>query len=410
MSVVLDAVKFNHDPGAISADAINLRRNATQVVAVPEWRNGVSLNPEDSPAAYAQNPTRGNTLTIQAQFHRSDPQLTTVRIRAVDADLNPPEPRGCLGILVWLLLLLLRALSGNVLGRVRARTVYFPGGGQTGFETFELTNVRLWKVGVGVHTTTWRWQYRKGRRQRWTDFATTTHRIYVLLDVPTAPWQQIPYQPNNLQLPWTDVLDHSCRWAAPATTPDDAAARITRSVYDLGPQIVTYDCPGGGSTHYASPGFDCTAFLDRLRGGIGNGQYVNCTDCATIVSTFANAVGVDLWQSEMGYFFALNPILAIGSPLWEPACLSSGYGWTGSFSYHEVAWEGACQAADAVFDGCLQVDGDSDPTAPPQTPLLPTNLRFGNPGTGDYRDRLATPAGRATCNPQPTTRTRRSVF
>jgi hypothetical protein len=126
-----------------------------------------------------------------------------------------------------------------------------------------------------------------------------THRIYVLLDVPTAPWQQAPYQPNNLQLPWTDILDHGCRWAAPATIPDDAAARITRKVYDLGPGIITYDCPGGGSTHYANPGFDCTAFLDRLGGGVGNGQYVNCTDCATIVSVFANAVGADLWQSQI---------------------------------------------------------------------------------------------------------------
>jgi hypothetical protein len=173
VSVVLDAIKFNHDPNSALTDAINLRRNATQVVSVPEWRNGVSTNPEDSPAAYAQNTTRGHTLTIQAQFHRTDAQLTAVKIRAVDADVNPPEPRGCLEILVWLLLLLLRALAGNVLGRVRTRTVYFPSTGQTGFETFELANVRLWSVGVGVHTTTWRWQYRTGRRQPWVNFATT---------------------------------------------------------------------------------------------------------------------------------------------------------------------------------------------------------------------------------------------
>jgi hypothetical protein len=55
------------------------------------------------------------------------------------------------------------------------------------------------------------------------------------------------------------------------------------------------------------------------------------------------------------------------------------------------------------------VDADADPTAAPHTALLPVNIRFGNTGDGDYRDRLATPAGRSNCNPQPATRQRRSV-
>jgi hypothetical protein len=130
---------------------------------------------------------------------------------------------------------------------------------------------------------------------------------------------------------------------------------------------------------------------------------VNCSDCASIVSTFANALGCDLWQSRMGWFFGLNPMLGIGSSVWQPAC-----GWT-SFSYHEVAWEGNCLAANDVYDACLQVDGDADPTAAPHVPLLPQDLRFGNPGDLLYRDRLATPAGRPNCNPQPATRQRRKV-
>ena len=105
----------------------------------------------------------------------------------------------------------------------------------------------------------------------------------------------------------------------------------------------------------------------------------------------------------MGNYFDLNPLLAIGSSVWQTAC-----GWA-QFSYHEVAWEGACTADDEVYDGCLQVDGDVDPTAPPHAPLLPTDLRFGNPGDGQYRDRLATPTGRASCAPQPATRQRRLI-
>ncbi|HZW53832.1 MAG TPA: hypothetical protein VFF00_07345, partial [Candidatus Elarobacter sp.] len=95
-----------------------------------------------------------------------------------------------------------------------------------------------------------------------------------------------------------------------------------------------------------------------------------------------------------------------GSNTWQTACAGID-GWSGSFGYHEVAWTGACAAGDHVYDACLKVDGDADPTALPHTPLLPIDMRFGNPGDGDYRDRLCTPAGRPNCNPQPATRTRR---
>jgi hypothetical protein len=326
-----------------------------------------------------------------------------VEVRAVDPTVDPQDPSGCLGFILWLMRAIIRALFGNPLGEVKARTVSFLPSGLSNYVTFELKHARLWDLGVGVRTTTWRWQYRVRPSGSWTDFETTTHRIYSVLSVPKAPWLQLPADPTNLQLPWTEVLDFACAWAVLTGTADDAAARVTRRVYELGPSLVEYDCPGGGSTRYAFPDFDCTAFLDRLRGGPGRGKYVNCTDCATIVSTFANILGCDLWQSRMGSRFALNPLLAIGSSVWQTAC-----GWP-AFNYHEVAWKGACTANDAVYDACLQVDGDADPTAAPHTPLLPVNLRFGNPGDGEYRDRLATPAGRASCTPQPSTRKRRLV-
>ena len=103
--------------------------------------------------------------------------------------------------------------------------------------------------------------------------------------------------------------------------------------------------------------------------------------------------------------FALNPILAIGDDRWRTAC-----DW-GAFSYHEVAWKGACTSAEGVFDACLLVDGDANPAALPHEPMLPANLRFGTPGTGGYRDRLAapTPTGSPFCTPQPLSRQRRAV-
>lgn len=103
----------------------------------------------------------------------------------------------------------------------------------------------------------------------------------------------------------------------------------------------------------------------------------------------------------MGYDFDLNPMLAIGSDTWRPAC-----GWS-QFSYHEVGWEGMCGTVDAVFDACLQVDQ----SPPNQIPLLPANIRFGDPGSGEYRDLLSpdTPTGRPRCNPRPASRQHRRV-
>ncbi len=387
MTLVLEEIAFNHDPAAVNHDAVNIRRSASATVQIPEWRRGLSTRPEDSPAAYSINDVAGNAITIKARVHSSDPKLKTVEVRGVD----PSEDEGCC------------PGCTNVLGTVAPRTIELRRG-RSGLDEFVLQGVRLVDCGVGIRTVTWRWEYRLASGDSWRPFALTHHRIYSLISVPRKPWVQEPFGPGNTSVPWTDVLDYACWWASGARTEDHAARMITAAVYDLGPAVVTYDCPGGGSTHYALPVFNCTAFIDRLRGGVGLGQYVNCTDCATISSTFANALGCDLWQSRMGYFFELNELLAIGSNAWQTAC-----GW-GSFSYHEVAWEDDCTADDDVFDACLQVDADADPTSAPHTPLLPTDIRFGLSGQLTYRDRLASPAGRPNCNPQPATRTRRAII
>ncbi len=146
MSVVLDAIKFNHDPNSATADALNIRKYATEFVTVPEWQQGLSLNPEDSPTAYSIAGTQGHVITIQAKFHRTDPSLQSIEVRALDAHGNPPGHGGCLGWLIRLLWFIFRALFGNVLGEVKAKTVTFLPNGQTNFETFELHHVRLWSA------------------------------------------------------------------------------------------------------------------------------------------------------------------------------------------------------------------------------------------------------------------------
>ena len=50
---------------------------------------------------------------------------------------------------------------------------------------------------------------------------------------------------------------------------------------------------------------------DRRR--VGLGEKVNCTDSADTVSTFANLIGCDLWQSRMESSFDLNEIIAVAT-------------------------------------------------------------------------------------------------
>ena len=79
MAILLESITFNHDPDTARADAINLRRNATTFLSVPEWQRGQDVRPEDSVAAYAIEETRGNTLTILVSLTRTAPQLRQVR-------------------------------------------------------------------------------------------------------------------------------------------------------------------------------------------------------------------------------------------------------------------------------------------------------------------------------------------
>ena len=58
---------------------------------------------------------------------------------------------------------------------------------------------------------------------------------------------------------------------------------------------------------------------------------------------------------------------------------------------------------DNIFDGCLKVDGDFDPTTAPHTALLPINLLFGTCAAMNYRLRLCPPTsdGCVRCEAQP---------
>lgn len=383
MQVSLEAIKFNHDPNSAISDALNIRRNETEAVTVPEWRKGVSALPDDSPAAYAICAIGRRQITIKAKFKCLDPKIKSVEVRAIDPARNLEAT--C-------------ATTGNILGEVANRRVTFDSNGETKFEGFELVNVDIQNRGISSSVTTFIWQCRLRATDTWSFLQTTRHRIYTILDLPEYAWRQEPFDGRNPQLLWTEVLDYACEWAAGATELDEAAARITQAVNDLGKSLVAYD----GPSSYADLTFDCGSLLSLFRDDKGLGQRINCSDCATIVSTFANAVGCDLWQSRMGSDFTTNPIRLIGAPVFKPA----------DFVFHEVAWKDDCSFDDELFDACLELDGDDDPGSSPQTPVLAVQTEFGTTQVGDYRFRLALPPKDCLpdpCHPTPEERRRRLI-
>lgn len=379
MTVTLTAVAFDHQFQAGLRYSLPLRFNEFQPVSVPEWVRG---NPTPSVAAYVRR-RLPRTALILARFASIPSRL--LEIRALATAQSTVQP---------------------VIPDLPPTLVNFSAAGDSGWCTFPLDTSMLVTLGVGQVSFQWTWQFRAAPSEPWITFDQSVHKIYLLLSSPTEPWseQRIPFNPAN---PWVEVLEIACGWANGAQDTIKAASMITKAVNDLGGSRFTYDALVG-APHYTVlgvPHFLCAAFIDRLLGGPGAGPLVNCSDCATIVSTFANILGCDLWQSKMGLvapIFALNPILGIG--------LNTFSTLQGGFGFHEVAWTGDCGELDTVYDACLQTDADEDPTAAPHRAFLPVNQLFGRAGSGDYRDQLAAPSDRDFCVPQPGLRIRRSLL
>ena len=229
MGVQLESIAFNYDSSAHSNDALNIRRNATQAVTVPEWRSGVSVTADDSPAAYSLADVQGNMVSIQVELRRTDPTPDCVEVRALDIN----AAGGCLYLILVALGLgkFIKPGPRSLLGAVRSQCVCFGSNNLTGPVLFNLTHHRLNSAGVENSITMWRWQYRVLPFGAWQDFGITQHRTFAVLHAPTAPWQQMPSGSGNTQLPYVDLLKYVCTWAKGAHTANGAAAAVTKAIY-----------------------------------------------------------------------------------------------------------------------------------------------------------------------------------
>jgi hypothetical protein len=360
--VMIDAIKFNHDPTSLTSDAMNIRLDHYTTIEPPEWRLGDTVTPEDCRAAYSIE-NLGANPTIKARFAVYPTTVSSAMIRAS---------------------------GGGLLGSIDEQTIQFVNGiSSPEFVEIPLKHQTIKRGGVRREDIGWTWSY----------------RVYVVLREPRGPWEQTGF-PANIQNPWADVLEYSCDWARGTTTIDNAAAMITRKVNEPAGKV-KYDQKQGKSYYTRGANFLCTAYIAQMRGQ-GWSDIVNCTDCATFVTTFSNILGCDLWESRMEQNFGINPIIGIGLSNFGPPFTNPDR-W--GFSYHEVAWKAPAGNADRLFDACLKVNSKEDgssgtPDFTSPVAELPIDAVFSD-SSFCYKKKLVAKAYWTACNPTGTGRRRK---
>lgn len=189
---------------------------------------------------------------------------------------------------------------------------------------------------------------------------------------------------SSPQLPWVALVDEATHAiGGKATDADGARSILVKHVFkEMG---LAYDRRSGASAYtystsadgFTNDVFALSSFTKRSYGNI-----VNCSDCGSILSTYANMIGAELHYCIIGWDFSLNPIEGIGSTTFGSPFDSGRFG----FRYHAVT---SPDKSAHIFDATLAVDGDSDPTDSTYTEQLVQGL------TGDdYLHRLSpgTPA------------------
>src|SRR6188472_3620024 len=130
------AIESNHDPTSSRRSALNVRRNSTEFVTVPEWQQGQF---EPSRVAYAIGATLGEVITIRVRLSSPEHAGRSAEVRARPS----PAPINLLAAgMPWLGgldQLSLRSLwdhHAGALGSVRARAVDFGADGEAPFLEF----------------------------------------------------------------------------------------------------------------------------------------------------------------------------------------------------------------------------------------------------------------------------------
>ena len=211
----------------------------------------------------------------------------------------------------------------------RPATVYGSSSWLTDWVRFDVDLGDFDARGTGRYDVTWDWTCVDTRG----NVATLGETCFRVFAVPAAPdpsqgpWSQ-PSLDRGRDVPWTDLLEWACDWAAGAQTTLEAAARITEQVFRLGSSGRTerglarlhYD---GGSSRFVCGArqevFRLTKLLDLLKAAADEASVdpgLACRDCASLVTAAANALGANLVVRRIvpttGVMFTCRPVELIG--------------------------------------------------------------------------------------------------
>jgi len=363
-------IKFNHDPASTASDAINIRQDYSNAYDITngEWiKGGANL-----PACY----TTSKTVSIKARFSVNLNGVTSADLSADSTDYH------------------------GTLGDVSKTNVSFTAG-VSDWVTMPVSGL----TAACVKKTSDTWQWKAGNFNGLGAMtakanASGPHTTYVILSDPVAPWSNADGCTTNA---WVTVLNIVCQdspWAGGTASIPGAAAAITDCIYSSG--RFEYDSAAGDCFYtIITPQntidyFDMSKWTQRIDGGGGRGALVNCWDCANGVVSMSNILGCDLWNQWMGSAtgFECNEIRAIKDDAW-----ARPFGW--GFGYHRVGWRGGVSDSGKVFDACLKVDSDGDPTGSGNhnSEWIPTDIVFWTTGGtyDDYKQLLVAPSGYGNC-------------
>lgn len=370
--VKLISLQFDHTTGPSATSALHLRRDAKTPVSRPEWVRG-KVDPDECPVLYAADFHRTTSVFIKAKFS------TFLALPA-----GPFE---------------VRASEGGVLGAIEPFSVDFANDREVSIEA-PLTHLGL--DGPSRTDVSWRWEYRVGKGA-WQFLARTHHRVYCMPRRPNDPWI---LSERTVANPWTAALDIACQasnLSGNEEEMDGLAAGLCELLNPGGlapnPFRIAYTVDDPGDQHYNGPNgtLDLSAFLERAGGGAGNGELVNCEDCAGLVVTLANLLGCDLYEQYISTS-AMHPAIPIGEGRWWVSLLgfqpSFGAAGDGILTYHQVAWRGNNANDAVVFDITWLLNAFGNPDDPEQphpeirSPWYPYGERFKVAGALDYIGRL----------------------
>jgi len=295
MPFSLKTITFNHDLTSATTSALNIRKNKDFETALPEYDSAIARTPQEQCAAYAIASTRNQAAFVRCTFELSPAGTSSFEVKATD---------------------------GGVLGALDTRTVSFS---STTTATVDFPLAHRNFFAVGRHDVTWHWWMRARGAKAWQRLVATSHRIYLILDIPTAPWTQTYGDKRN---PWTDLLDHACSIADGQANEIDSAISLVKAIYSN--YSLRYDIVSGAPRYGfggTSGSFNLTNWIGYVLQGAppasptfcqGSGEayndnwIVNCYDAAASLALTGKVVGVRLDYYFHGPFGYLNFVRPIG--------------------------------------------------------------------------------------------------